>query len=107
MGSVVQSIGEFFCILGLTILNFDAKVMPNILNNINRSICELFFELFSNMVGDKVAAGLSMPNMVETKASMLVVVRFDATKGRSADRRIIKTPKASIGLTLDCVMGGA
>ena len=75
----------------------------HVLDNVDRRICGLFFELFGEMVRDVGTTGLDMAPMIETEARMLVTVRSDAAKIGSANCRTVKTPRASLRLAKDCI----
>jgi hypothetical protein len=87
MRAVVQHISAFFRTPRFAIPDFDAKLSADITDYIDRTIRGLLFELFGDLVCDISTAGLGVSNVIDTKAGMLVIVRFDAKNGGSSDRR--------------------
>ena len=78
-------IGSISCFKSFGVTDFDAKVAMDVFGNVDGTICGLFFELFSDMVGNVTASCLCMTKMIEAKASMLVIVCFDSAEGGSTD----------------------
>ena len=106
----VSVIVELVCVVfgteRLRVSDFNSKLMVDVFDNLDGTICGLLFEFFSNVLCNESFACLSMANMIKTKTGVVILIGFDAIEGGSTDRRGMKTPGAFFCFTHDCIMGG-